>query len=56
MRPPVHENPPENERTGADRLADVPLLAWLLLGVLVILMFVGACFLIGHYPPAVRVP
>lgn len=47
----LHESPPENERTRSDRLADAPPLFWAMLGVVAVLLFIGALVLFAHHRP-----
>ena len=44
MNPP--ENPPEDLRTPGDRLADVSPLVWSVLGLFVVLVFIGLTLLV----------
>ena len=45
---------PETRRTIGDRMADVSPLVWMVLGILVILLFVGLMFLMGRPEPPIR--
>jgi hypothetical protein len=44
-----HENPPENERTTADRLSTIPTLFWGMFSVALALIFVGLLFLLWQH-------
>ena len=50
MRPPPRENPSEHERTPADRLADFPMIFWVILGAILVLAFIAVMVFIRFHP------